>query len=140
MDHIVYLDYQSKELQFILNNEKNIILRGATGRKLPYGRVQENDVLYFVNNNGEGLLKAKAIVQSVFFSEKLEKVDSEKLVDSLKTRVQLKQNVFNRFRGKRYISIIEIKQVSEIEHVTFNKDNFSNMDDWLLVEDINAVL
>jgi hypothetical protein len=85
-------------------------------------------------------LKAKAIVQSVFFSEKLEKVDSEKLVDSLKTRVQLKQNVFNRFRGKRYISIIEIKQVSEIEHVTFNKDNFSNMDDWLLVEDINAVL
>jgi len=48
-----------------------VIIRGAAGRKLPYGRVNEGDVLYFINNNAEGVVKAKAAVDSVFNSDKM---------------------------------------------------------------------
>jgi hypothetical protein len=39
MDHIVYLDARAKELENLENGNKTMIVRGAMGRKLPYGKV-----------------------------------------------------------------------------------------------------
>ena len=39
MDHVVYLDAKANELDRLLDGSKAMIIRGATGRKLPYGRV-----------------------------------------------------------------------------------------------------
>ncbi len=139
MDHLVYLDYDSKELENLESNQKDIILRGATGRKLPYGRVSVNDTLYFCLNNGEGLVKGKAQVSKVTYTDKLTKEESEKLVDSLDSRIKLNTKALKRFRGKRYLSIIEINSFSLIEPFKFNKSNYANMDDWLLVEQIDNV-
>ena len=50
MDHVVYLDYKSNELENILNGSKTMLIRGATGRKVPYGRVDTKDTLYLINN------------------------------------------------------------------------------------------
>ena len=44
-DHVVYLDAKAQELSRIISGEKTMILRGAAGRKMPYGRVFEKDVL-----------------------------------------------------------------------------------------------
>jgi hypothetical protein len=73
MDNIVYLDYKAKELDNLISGEKTMIIRGATGRKLPYGRVFKGDMLYFIENKGDGLVKAKAKVKDVFNSEQLTK-------------------------------------------------------------------
>lgn len=139
MDHIVYLDKKSNELENLLLKQKDIVLRGATGRKLPYGRCEAGDTLFFVNNNGEGLIKAKAVIKEVTFTDKLEKEVSEKMVDELQERVKLEKKALNRFRGKRYLSIIEVKDVEEVEHFEFHKEDYSNMDDWLPVGNINDV-
>ena len=45
MDHIVYLDTKAQELEKLLAGEKSMIVRGATGRKLPHGRVHPGDTL-----------------------------------------------------------------------------------------------
>jgi len=39
MDHIVYLETAANEIARLLNSTKTMIIRGAAGRKLPYGRV-----------------------------------------------------------------------------------------------------
>ena len=57
MDHLVFVDAKARELINLLDGSKSMINRGATGRKLPYGCVPENYVLYFINNNAEGLVK-----------------------------------------------------------------------------------
>ena len=80
MDHVVYLDAKANELGNLLNGKKTMIIRGAMGRKLPYERVNERDVLYFINNNVEGLIKANGIVSSIFNSEKMSKEDSISLL------------------------------------------------------------
>jgi hypothetical protein len=139
MDHIVYTDAKSGELEKLLDGKKTMIIRGATGRKLPYGKVLANDELYFIRNNGEGLVIAKAVVTDVFNSEKMDQGKSIKLVENNQDKLHLDKNQFNKWAGKRYLVFINIANIQKIESFKIDKSEFSNMDDWLPVEDINSV-
>lgn len=55
MNHIVYLNYKAKELENLKSGEKSMIIRGAMGRRIPYGEVSVGDILYFIENKGDGL-------------------------------------------------------------------------------------
>ncbi|HKL32150.1 MAG TPA: hypothetical protein VJ919_06445 [Tangfeifania sp.] len=140
MDHIVYLDAKAKELENLQNRKKSMIIRGATGRKLPYGRVNEGDVLYFAENKGDGLLKAKAVVKSVYQSEKLSKEESEKIVAENQDKLQLNKPLLKRFAGKRYLVLLEVASFETLDPFAFDRSNYGNMDDWLPVENIKHVL
>ena len=140
MDHIVYLDAKAKELENLQNGKKSMIIRGATGRKLPYGRVNEGDVLYFAENKGDGLLKAKAVVKSVYQSEKLSKDESEKIVAESQDKLLLNKPLLKRFAGKRYLVLLEVVDFKTMEPFTFDRSGYGNMDDWLPVEDIQQVM
>jgi len=139
MDHIVYLDTKSNELEKLIDSEKSMIIRGWTGRKMPYWRVNIWDELYFIKNNAEWKIRAKATVKSVFNSEKMEKEDSIKLVEENQKQLLLSDKQYKRWAGKRYIVLIEVSNTEEINPFPIDKSNFSNMDDWLLVEDIESV-
>ncbi len=139
MDHVVYLDAKAGELDALLSLKKVMIIRGAAGRKLPHGRVGAGDTLYFINNNGEGLVQAKAQVKSVIHSEKLTEVESTRLITEYQTELQLTKQQFDRWAGKRYLVLIEVTGVEKLEPFAIDKSNYSNMDDWLPVEDIARV-
>jgi len=140
MDHVVYLDAKSNELENLLSSKKSMIIRGATGRKVPYGKVNMGDILYFINNNAEGEIRAKGMVASVFNSEKMTKDESMALVKKNQDKLKLTAKQFQKWAGKRYIVLIEIKNSKKIQHFQFNRDAFKNkMDDWLPVEDIEKV-
>lgn len=57
MDHVVYLDAKANEFDNLLSGKKSMIIRGAAGRKVPYGQVEEGDRLYFIKNNAEGMIR-----------------------------------------------------------------------------------
>jgi hypothetical protein len=134
MDHVVYLDAKAKELDLLIAGEKSMIIRGAAGRKMPYGRVELGDVLYFINNNAEGVVRAKSSVTSVFNSEKMTREESTQLVESNQSKLQLTPQQFKRWAGKRYIVLIEVGQFEEITPFEIDKSDYGNMDDWLPVE------
>jgi hypothetical protein len=136
----VYLDAKSRELEKLLKNEKLMIIRGATGRKIPYRKVAKNDLLYFINNNAEGEIKAIAEVIDVINSEKMDKEISSDFIKNYQDKLQLTDRQFRRWAGKRYIVLVEVKNVKEITPFKFNRDIFkNNMDDWLIFEDINEI-
>lgn len=139
MDHVVYLDASAKELDLLLSAKKTMIIRGATGRKLPYGRVNQDDVLYFINNNAEGTVRAKAKVKSVLNSEKMTEAESAQLVDRYQEKLQLTGKQYERWAGKRYLVLIEISDVEKIEPFQIDRSDYGNMDDWLPVEQIEKV-
>jgi len=138
-DHIVYLDTKAEEFEKIKNTEKTMIIRGATGRKLPYGIVKTGDVLYFMNNNGEGKIIGKAIVKSVFNSEKLTPDKSLNLIEKNQSALNLTEKQYNKWAGKRYLVLIEIEDFKEVKPFKIDKSQYRNMDDWLPVEKINSV-
>ncbi len=139
MDHVVYLYTKSKEMENLLNGKKAMIIRGAVGRKLPYGRVNIGDVLYFINNNAEGVVKAKSKTKWVMNSDKMSKEESVFLVESYQDKLQLTDKQFNRWAGKRYIVLIEVDEVEQLAPFPIDKSQYGNMDDWLPVEDIQSV-
>jgi len=139
MDHVVYLDTQAKELELILSHKKQMILRGATGRKVPYGRVNPGDILYFIKNNAEGLIRAKARVEVVINSEQLTPEESAQMVTSHQDKLQLTPKQYMRWTGKRYLVLIEISRAQEVEAFPIDKSEYGNMDDWLPVGDIDQV-
>jgi hypothetical protein len=139
MDHVVYLDAKAKELENLLNGSKTMIIRGAAGRKLPYGRVFEGDVLYFILNNGEGEVRASATVKSVINSEKLTTEESASLVDEYQNALQLTKMQYKRWAGKRYLVLVEVEDITELEPFSIDRSNYGNMDDWLPAEDIETV-
>lgn len=139
MDHVVYLDAKAKELANMMTGSKNMIIRGAMGRKMPYGRINESDVLYFIENKGDGLVKAKAIVDTVFNSDKLSKEESIALVDKYSERLQLNAGLMKRFAGKRYLVLIAVNHFEELSPFKIDRSAFGNMDDWLPVGEIEKV-
>ena len=139
MDHVVYLDAKAKEFEKLIEGTKTMIIRGAAGRKMPYERVFEGDRLYFIRNNGEGAFIAKARVSFVYNSEKMTKEESIQLVDSYKEKLNLSSAQSKRWMGKRYLVLIEVDDLSEIEPFEIDRSKCGAMDDWLPVEDIDTM-
>ena len=139
MDHVVYLNFKARELENLIAGNKSMIIRGAEGRKLPHGRVNTGDTLYFINNNGEGRIRAKGTVTSVLNSEKLSVEESFETIIRNQDKLQLPDDLFEKIAGKRYLVLIGLKSIEEIQPVPFNKSDFSCMDDWIPVGDISVL-
>lgn len=139
MDHVVYLDHNAKELEFLKSGKKSMIIRGAMGRKMPYGRVNKDDVLYFIENKGNGLVKAKAVVENVFNSEKLTKEESADIVERNQEKLLLNAAMKKRFAGKRFLVLISVKDFQELDNFSIDRSEYGNMDDWLPVGEIGKV-
>jgi len=139
MDHVVYLDFKAKELDNLKNGTKSMLIRGAMGRKLPYGRVNASDVLYFIENKGDGMIKAKAIVEQVIHSDQLSKEESVAMVDQYQSKLLLNAGLLKRFSGKRYLVLITLRNFEVLESFKIDRSAYGNMDDWLPVEDIKKV-
>lgn len=117
-----------------------MIIRGATGRKLPYGRVNTGDILYLMENDGSGLVRAKTVVTSVINSPKMDPAESTDLVEKHQAQLQLSDSQYKRWAGKRYLVLIEIEKPIALDPFPIDKSDYGNMDDWLPVEDINKVI
>lgn len=139
MDHVVYLDYKAKELENLRKGIKTMIIRGAMGRKFPYGKVEPGERLFFIENKGDGLIKASAIVSDVFNSDQLTNEESIKLVGDHQNKLLLDNGLLKRFGGKRYLTLITIKDFRETENFKIDRSKFGNMDDWLPVGNIEKV-
>lgn len=139
MDHIVYLDAKAKELDRLRSGEKDMIIRGAMGRKMPYGKVFAGDVLFFVENKGDSLVKAKARVDNVFTSDKLSREESLQIVQEHQDRLWLNESMNKRFAGKRYLTLITVIDFLLLDPFPIDRSAYGNMDDWLPVEKIDTV-
>jgi len=140
MDHIVYLNSKAEELKNLIEGNKSMIIRGAEGRKLPYGSVSKGDALYFINNNGEGKIKAKGTVTSVLNSDKLTVEESFETIIRHQDRLQLPDELFDHIAGKSYLVLIGLSDIQEIRPVSFDKSDFMNIDDWIAVGDIKEYI
>jgi hypothetical protein len=46
----VYLNSKARELENLIDGKKKMLVRGSMGQKLPYGRVNKADILFFSEN------------------------------------------------------------------------------------------
>lgn len=136
MVHVVYCDDKEKVLDKILNGSKTMIIRGASGRKIPHSRVFNSEILYFIQK-GTGLISAKAIVKDVQNFIKLTDQEIKDIIDKNNSKLNLSEKQKERWH-KKCLCLIEFDNVEKIDPMKL--DHQSNMDDWLIVEKIEDVV
>ncbi len=138
MEHIAYCDAKAKELQNLLNGSKTMLIRGAAGRKLPHGRVAEGEVVYLLENDSSGTIRAQGTVSNAFHSDKLTPEESGRIIEENMNQLKLTEAQKKRWTGKRYLCLIELKDVQEIKPFSYVREK--NMDDWITVESVKDVM
>ena len=141
MVHLVYCDNTGKKgehvLDKILSGTKNMVVRGAAGRKIPHSRVFEGEMLYFMEK-GTALITAKAVVKSVQNYVKLTEDEIVKAFDDHQDKLNLTDKQRIRWH-KKCLCLVEFEQVEAIEPA-LAFDHQGNMDDWLIIEKIEDVV
>ena len=61
--------------------------------------------------------------------------ESKRLVEEL----QLSDAKYKKWAGKRYLVLISVFQVEELEPFMIDRSNYGKMDDWHPVQDIESV-
>lgn len=140
MVHLVYCDNTGKKgervLDKILSGNKTMVVRGASGRKIPHSRVHEGEVLYFMEK-GSGCIHAKAVVSHVENFVKLADEDITRILEERQSKLNLSEKQKVRWH-KKCLILVSFEQVEEIPPLAF--DHQGNMDDWLILEKIEDVV
>jgi hypothetical protein len=69
----------------------------------------------------------------------MEKEESISLIEKNSEKLQLNNKQFQKWAGKRYLVLIEVEKAAPVQPFQVDKSEYSNMDDWLPVEDIEKV-
>jgi len=136
MVHLVYCDDKEKVLDKIVNGSKTMVVRGASGRKIPHSRVFSGETLYFMQK-GSAKISAKATVKSV---QNFVKLSEEEIIQKLagnQDKLNLSPKQKERWH-KKCLCLIEFEHAESIEPLDF--DHQGNMDDWLIIEKIEDVI
>ena len=113
-----------------------MIIRGATGRKIPHSRVFEDEIVYFIERGKkEIILMAKA--SKIHNYVKLTTDESKKIILSNQNKLLLSEKQIERWT-KKCLCLVELKDIKNIEPLIFERQG--NMDDWLILEKIEDVL
>lgn len=136
MVHLVYCDDRAKVLEKILDGSKTMIIRAASGRKIPHSRVFAGERLYFMKK-GTGKISATATVKSVQNFVKLSEDEIVKILEDNQEKLNLTEKQKERWH-KKCMCLVEFEDVREIEPLEFYHQ--SNMDDWLIIEKIEDVV
>lgn len=120
----------------ILNGSKTMIVRGASGRKIPHSRVSKDEILYFMKK-GTAKISAMAMVKGVQNFVKLQEEEIIKTLDDNQKMLNLSERQKERWH-KKCLCLIEFEKVQLIEPLEF--DQQGNMDDWLIIEKIEDVV
>ena len=134
MVHLVYCDNKEKVLEKILDGSKTMIVRGAAGRKIPHSRVFDEEILYFMKK-GSKKISAKARVKNVQNFLKLTDQEIKETLEKNQDKLMLSEKQKERWH-KKCLCLIEFDNLEEITPVDF--DHQGNMDDWLIIEKMDA--
>jgi hypothetical protein len=131
MDHIVTLDSEAKEIENLITGSKSMIVHASDVKCIPYGLVAVGDVLYFVDDNNPAEIKAKGFVSSVYNSYKLSVAESFEMIIRNQDKLRLPDDLFYKMAGKRYLVLIGLRDVEEVQSLLINSLS-SSISNWSL--------
>jgi hypothetical protein len=136
MVHVAYCDDKEKELEKILSGSKTMIVRGASGRKIPHSRVFKDELVYFMEK-GSQQITVKARIIDVQNYVKLTENEIADVLTRNQDKLQLSVKQRQRWH-KKCLCLIEFADLQGITPLPF--DHQGNMDDWLIIEKVEDVV
>lgn len=116
-----------------------MILRGADEIKIPHGSVHQSDILYFTDCSFEWEVRTRGVVTSVFNSDRLSVEESFETIIRNQDKLQLPDKQFYMWAGKRYLVLIGVEKIEEVEPFRIDKAIFATSDGWFPIGDIKRI-
>lgn len=137
MEHLAILNKKLNLLPKILSGEKTIESRWYKFKRDPYNRIKENEIIYFKNSGEPVTVKSK--VENVLFFENLDNKKIKYLLEVYGRRIGVDVSYLENLSGKRYCSLIFLKDVQQIEPFDIDKTGYGNMAAWITLDSIEKI-
>ena len=137
MHHLAILAKPRKLLAKIISGEKTIESRWYQHQKTPYNSISKDDTMYF-KDSGEPVT-VKATVAAVQFFANLDEQKIKTILQQYGDRICLPVSHAPELVGKKYCTLIFLKEVIEIDPFHIDKSGFGLMAAWITVENIEEI-
>ncbi len=135
-DHVAIMSKKPPFLKWILDGSKKVESRWYKTKRTPYGRIKENDIIYF-KNSGERIT-VKATVEKVLFFADLTQEKIKKIIKDYGDDIKLQNKDATTYTAK-YCILLFLKDVQEITPFKIDKTGFGSGAAWLTMQNINTI-
>ena len=142
-DHVAIMTPVWGMIPKIIKSEKTIETRWYKQKSAPWDNIFEGDRIYFKDSGS--LVTVRAEVGRVRQIENLNPAKIKDFLykiakdDGLGTDGKKLEEFYDRFKDKKYVILIELKNPIEIDPFEINKSGFGAMTAWITVDDISKI-
>lgn len=139
MDHVAIMKASWRLLEKIVSGDKTIESRWYKTKHLPWGRVTENDTVYFKNSGRP--ITVKATVSRILSFQNLtpQKVRAILLKYGRQDGISDLNYFYNLFKAKNYCLLIFLKDIKKVKPFEIDKKGFGTMSAWITLNDIDII-
>ena len=130
MNKILYLDKKSNEIENLLSGNKDIVIRAANIKKYPFKMIENEDIVYFINNNAEDVVLASATVSQAIFYQVNSELEMDELLSIYSDRAKLSRKKIDYIKKRKYVSIFVFKNIKS-EYGTIDRSMYGVKENWI---------
>jgi hypothetical protein len=134
MNHLVFLDARAGELEKILSGTKTMLIKEFDPAQTTAHPVNPGDSLYFLRDNGECALRAKATVTRVLFLTDNSDQELSHTLKEMQPRLQLTEDQYNTWSAKHHVLLVEFESAEKIGVIHVARDKITDRSDWIPFE------
>jgi hypothetical protein len=139
MDHLVILDAQAGGLEKILSGAKTMLVRDFDPSQSSVDKVQPGDILYFLRNDGECIVRVKATTIRVFVLENDLDERLSQFLKEMQPKLHLTEDQYNTWTKKNRALFIEFNLAHKIPLIQIALDKITDTPGWVSTDDISLI-
>ncbi len=139
MNHLVFLETYTGELEKILSGFKSMVVKEIDTTQPIKHLVRPGDNLYFLRDRDEFALRVKATVARVIpFINGLDD-DLPRTLKELQPRLQLTENQYNYWSIKKQVLLVEFTDAQKIDVLHLIPEKVMDRSDWIAFEEFSSI-
>ncbi len=139
MNHLVFLDNRSGELEKILSGTKSMVMKEFDPAQSTAHPVNPGDCLYFLRDNDECALRVKVTVIRVLFLTNDKDDDFSYTLKEMQPRLQLTEDQYNHWATRRHVMLVEFGSAHKIGAIHIAPDKIIDRSGWIAFENFRVL-
>jgi hypothetical protein len=139
MNHLVFLDARTGELEKILSGVKTMLVKEYDPADTPSHPVNPGDSLYFLKNKDECTLRVRAAIVRVLYLTNNPDEDLSHALKELQPRLLLTEDQYNCWSAKQAVLLVEIEAASKIPAVEISREKVKDRSEWIAFEEFSRI-
>jgi hypothetical protein len=139
MNHLVFLDAKSGELEKILSGVKRMILKEFDPLQSVEHPVQPGDSLFFLRDNNECELRVQATVTRVLVLADNMDESLPRSLKEMQPRLHLTEEQFNVWSTKKQALLIEFNSAQKIPVIIIAQEKIRDRSSWMAFDEFSLI-